>query len=423
MKIPAIRGKIGNTVYYTTNMTFQNIAKLVNRHNSEEIFKSGSLKDVLQRSLTDNVSKIRDYILMHEDRFFNAMVLAVYGGNPRWKGVRFEIEKEEYDDVGLLELDGEEKIFPIDGQHRLEGIKATLEKNEELFFETIPIILIGHQCTSEGIEKSRRIFSTLNRYAKPVRKGDIIALDEDDIVAICSREIVETHKLFSGNRIKVSNSKSIPVADKSSITTLMTLYDIVDKLFIYYYLKKYRIELKSAKLNDYKRSRPTDSEIQEFTKFVFDFWDSMINSFDALKDYVNDNSNEPAKPYRPENEGGHLFFRPVGLYPFVFAVCDILSHDMKKDYRTVISEYSSFLDCNVSSQTWSKILWDPITKKMIARNGTITQLLLRYMYSPELLSGKEISDMKSKYATLMGLDSLQQAEEKIKHVYKRVLHE
>lgn len=119
MIIPAIRGMIGNTVYYVANLKFSDVARLVNRLNSEEIFKSGSLKEALQRSLTDNVSKIRDYILNHEDRFFNAMVLAVYNGNPKWKEIRFDIEDETYYDMGLLELNGEELIFPIDGQHRL----------------------------------------------------------------------------------------------------------------------------------------------------------------------------------------------------------------------------------------------------------------------------------------------------------------
>ena len=77
-----------------------------------------------------------------------------------------------------MEFSGQEKIFPVDGQHRVEGIRAALLEKEDLGSETISVMLIGHQNTAEGREKSRRIFSTLNRYVKPVRLGDIIALDE-----------------------------------------------------------------------------------------------------------------------------------------------------------------------------------------------------------------------------------------------------
>ena len=73
--------------------------------------------------------------------------------------------------------------------------------------ETISVILIGHSTSDIGMKKSRRIFSTLNRYAKPVKLGDIIALDEDDIVAIATRDLLETHILFTGDRMKATNTK------------------------------------------------------------------------------------------------------------------------------------------------------------------------------------------------------------------------
>ena len=174
MIIPAIRGYIGTTVYYIANMTFKDVARLVNRRNSDELYKSRPLREALQRSLTDNYIKIKEYILNHKDHFFNAMVLAVYGGNPMWEEVRYEIGDTIYENVGLLKLDGEEQIFPIDGQHRLEGIKKALQESDKYANDTIPIILIGHECSPEGMAKSRRIFSILNRYAKPVRKGDIM---------------------------------------------------------------------------------------------------------------------------------------------------------------------------------------------------------------------------------------------------------
>ena len=186
MKIPAIKGKIGETIYYIANLTFQQINQLVKRVDSE-LHTSTSLREEIQRSLSDNYIKIKQYILNREDHFFNSLVLAVYDGQPIWTEIRYELEEEWYHNVGVLHFNGEEKIFPVDGQHRVEGIKAALKEKPEIGSETISVILIGHSNSTEGMEKSRRIFSTLNRYAKPVRLGDIIALDEDDVVAITTR--------------------------------------------------------------------------------------------------------------------------------------------------------------------------------------------------------------------------------------------
>lgn len=183
IKIPAIQGKIGLATYYTTNLTFKQISELVKKVDSE-LHTSNSLKEVLQRSLTENYLKIKNYIVEREDRFFNALVLAVYDGEPKWTEIRYEMDGERFFNVGLLELSGQEKIFPVDGQHRVEGIRAALLDCPDLITESIPVMIIGHSTTPQGMERSRRIFSTLNRYAKPVRLGDIIALDEDDAVAI-----------------------------------------------------------------------------------------------------------------------------------------------------------------------------------------------------------------------------------------------
>lgn len=409
MIIPAIRGYIGTTVYYIANLKFKEIAELVNRRNSDELYKSRPLKDALQRSLTDNYLKIKEYILSHPDHFFNAMVLAVYDGNPLWKEVRYDVDDVTYEHVGLLELNGQEQIFPIDGQHRLEGIKAALRENDTYANDTIPIILIGHECTPVGMTKSRRIFSILNRYAKPVRKGDIIALDEDDIVAIATRELLETYPLFTDNHIKVSNSKSIPLNDKTSFTTLMTLYDCHDELLKVFLYQTENKKLSSDKFNDYKRTRPTDTIIESYVGFLTDFWNAMIANFHELEGYIKNESEIPASTFRPNGEGGNLLFRPVGLYPLVLAVCRVLmcSFTSKED---VISRYSQIIDINVES--WETILWDNVASKMVMRNRTLLYYLLIEMYDSHLLSEKEKGKMIDRYALIFNI-TRKQAEEEI----------
>ena len=128
---------------------------------------------------------------------------------------------EDFYDLGVLELTGDEKIFPVDGQHRVEGIKEIVSKSPEYDDEQIPVIFIGHKTDAAGMQRSRRLFSTLNRYAKPVSMRDIIALDEDDVVAIASRELIDTHPLFSQGRILDSKNKAIPETNETAFTTIV----------------------------------------------------------------------------------------------------------------------------------------------------------------------------------------------------------
>lgn len=412
IKIPAIRGKIGNTVYYSTTLTFKQISTMV-RKVDDELHTANSLKEQIQRSLTDNFIKIKEYIVKRKDRFFDSLVLAVYDGEPMWTEVRFEIGDNPYPNVGLLEFTGQEKIFPVDGQHRVEGIRAALIENEELGDETISVMLIGHQNTPEGREKSRRIFSTLNRYVKPVRLGDIIALDEDDIVAIVTRELLETYPLFTGNRIKVSNSKSMPQSDKEAFTTLMTLYECHLSIYRTYICQKEQKNYSKTQINEKLKYRPSDEILDEFNQLLIDFWDSMRLTFEEIEDYINNNSDNPVEELRSTENGGNLFFRPIGLLPFVESVSRI-SLATNNSFDEVIAMYAN-VNRNVHSGLWDMILWNPLTKKMIMRNQQLVNYLLIKMIDFNILTDREKTAMISKYATIFNID-LYEANRRIESI-------
>ena len=94
MKMPAIRACIGDWVYYVATMTFQNVSTYVKKVD-DELHKSELLKDLLQRSITDNYKSIARYIETQQERFFNALVLAIYDGDPLWHEVRLEYDDGE----------------------------------------------------------------------------------------------------------------------------------------------------------------------------------------------------------------------------------------------------------------------------------------------------------------------------------------
>ncbi len=409
IKIPAIIGKIGNTIYYCTNLTFGQICDMV-KPVDQELHTATSLKDQLQRSLTNNYIKIKEYILDKNDHFFDSLVLAVYDGDPQFTEVRFEIDDEKYSNVGILEFNGEEKIFPVDGQHRVMGIKAAVAEKKELSKETISVMLIGHKNTKEGRERSRRIFSTLNRYVKPVRLGDIIALDEDDVVAIVTRDLLETFPLFQKDRIKAINNKAIPTSDKRAFTSLMTLYECHRTLYKSFLVHKNNKKYSNTQIADSLKSRPSDDIISEFEQYLVDFWNSMITTYNEIESYMNDNSITAAAELRSTETGGNLFFRPIGLLPFVQAISRLIEQ-RNLSIEDAVSSYAN-LNRQINTPLWNDILWNERTHRMIMRNQTLVFYMLVEMTDNTILTTKEKEKMVMKYATIFQISS-QEAKDRI----------
>lgn len=401
--IPAIRGVLGDIVYYTSSFTFNQITNLV-RPIDDELHTSTSLKDQLQRSLTENHKSITSYILTQKEHFFNSLVLAVYDGEPTWNEIEVAFKGEDYYNMGFLQLSGEEKIFPVDGQHRVEGIKAAIKERPELGTETISVILIGHKKSKEGMEKTRRIFSTLNRYAKPVTIGDIIALDEDDTVAIVTRNLLETFPLFIKDRIAPAKSSKALSNDSKSFTSLLTLYEtnrIVYRYYVTFSEKKNKLKTKRD-IEELLKFRPHQLEIESFETFLIDFWTLFCMKFSGMSEYLETEDGDAARQYRNRESGGLLYFRPVALPQLVTAI-------LETAFRTgcslddCMSRYSEKEMC-ISNDPWLHVLWDPSKHTMITSNSSLVCKLLMFMYDSTLFSTKEIDSLKESYAKVLNVD-------------------
>jgi DNA sulfur modification protein DndB len=400
MKIPAIRATMGIWVYYSATMKFGDICEHVRRIDNE-LHKSSALNDLLQRSLTTNYKKIASYLKQQEERFFNALVLAVYGGDPQWREVRLDYgNDEEYYDIGILELTGTEKIFPIDGQHRVEGIKEALKTKPQLRDERVPVIFIGHRTDDAGMQRARRLFSTLNRYAKPVSLRDIIALDEDDAVAIATRDLIETHKLAEGDKIVDSKTKAISESNSTAFTTIITFYECNKELLRLFIRDKTvkdaenRMIRGNAKFEQYVRYRPEQSELDEYVKFCREFWDSVCLAIDKIKEFV---SAKDGQANIRSKEGGCILFRPVALVPFVKAVTRIIASDAKRKLIDICRRMN-LLPLLLTDSCWDGILWDSKNHNMIMNNNRVVELLFVRMFNPRVLTEKENKELVTKFA-------------------------
>lgn len=360
--LPALRLRMGDWMYYVTFMSMRDIAERISV--AEEIHASKSLNELIQRQLTDRSKQIKDYLLSQPQRFFNTLVIGVYGGSPEW--YELAIRNEKHRDLeqlpegvlGVLVLDGSEKLFAIDGQHRVVGIREAVkesrkiedEESRKIEDDEVSAIFVAHRNDPEGLERTRRLFTTLNRYAKPVSKQEIIALDEDDVVAIVTRHLVEEHPLFQ-DKVSLVKGKNIPVSDKSSFTTIIALYDALD-----IFLKIDR------NWTNFKKSRPDDGKIKDFYEKSRYFWDLMIKYFEPLKEMSNSKAgSDVASKYR-HKDGGQLLFRPVGLLIVVRVVRHFIDSGLSLDSAV---QRIARVPMDLGGNPWAGLLWDATNQRMI----------------------------------------------------------
>lgn len=409
MKIPAIRGRMGDWDYYISTLTFQQVNDNISKID-DELHKSETLKELIQRSITNNYISIKKYILNQPELFFNSLVLAVYNDYPEWIEIEVKYDNLETYQIGLLDFPSQHKIFPVDGQHRVEGIKAALAEDPSLAEMKISAIFIGHKNDEFGLKRTRRLFSTLNRYAKPVTMDDIIALDEDDSIAIVTRNLLENHKLFFGKKITKSKNKAIPNDDKDSFTSIITLYECNKEILKYSrkLIKKNNPEPSRDKksLPEFLKFRPDEEFLNNFEKECIEFWDNLLLAFDYIDQFADSNVDNPALQYRNNNNGGNLLFRPVGLLPLVQAVLEINFRN-GKSIKSILKKISSF-DYTLNKKPWKQVLWNDFEGTMIMGNQALTKLIIMYKYDSNLLKPEEKKTLQNKYAAAINFEGSNQ---------------
>lgn len=390
MKLPAISGRIGDWIYYTTVMSFQDIADKVDP-SIGEIYQASCLDELLQRELTENYKSIKQYLLTDHERFFNAIILAIFNGDPQWLEVEFPDEEQDFTNVGFLEFDGNETIFPVDGQHRVKGIIEALNEDDSIANEKVPVVFVSHRQTPEGRRRTRKLFSTLNRRNKPVGMNENIALDEDDICAIITRELIQSFPLFMGNNIVNTKGKQIPVGNKSALTSLIALYQCVD-VIIQHKLSKEGI--KASKYKEFKLNRPSDDKTKELSEYVFDIMNDFSNSSEPITNYQSDISEFKAEQYRSKS-GGHILFRPIVITEY-FSAAAILVEKMDISYSDAFGRLN-VINTLLSERPWKGLVWDGV--KIINRTSkTIIRNIFLYKVDPMTLDNKSKEKLIDDYA-------------------------
>ena len=415
-RYPALRAHIGDWYYYVTTLPFREVAERVRP--ATDLVTSKDMSDWIQRSIVDSrASTIADYLIDRPQHFFPGIVVGIYLGEPTWYEISVEgnvaladprVDAYSQYNLGLLELDGTEQLYAIDGQHRVAGIRAALKKlaDEEdterlnqLANEDLSVLFVSADIERDGqLERVRRLFTTLNKEAKKVSEPEIVALDEDDPAAILTRwvatrydglrTVTPTLNENEHSLIQFGRQHEIRASNRRSVTTIVTLYRTIKSIF--------QPELQVIGRNN-KGNRPDEEVLEELYEEAVTIWELMSQHDRALNDVLGSDPNEErAAKYRTAT-GGHILFRPVGLQAFAGALGILRSRGVGNE-RAVKGLCQ--LPTEISQSPWVQVLWNPTLDSMITANKAVAEALFLHMVGYRPRSARY--DLGKRYSELLG---------------------
>lgn len=395
-KFPAIKGIIGDWVYYQTVIPFSVVSEIID--NNHSIREYGSLNDVLQRDLSKRSKKIKDYLLREDTRFFNSAIIGVFGDTPNWYRFDFapsaipnmSLSEDFLDSIGVLELTGREILFSIDGQHRIDGIKQAVESDKDnedkkFEFDELPVIIVAHNDDRLGKIRTRRLFSEINTKAVRVTGLDNLITNEDNPIDINARKLFAESTFFEKNKYIALNKTANIDAEASEFTTIINIKEINKILY--------------KNIYQHKEYRPSNEILENLFSITKTFWDEAINNIEQYKSIFIENLNS-VSDYR-NSSGGSMLFRPIGIKILAEAYSETDTED-----RSLFWSSINLIDSDLNGDYWKDILWDnakrniktkvspkflrEYTKYLLGREYDITYTIEEY----NKLKGIEIDEDK-----------------------------
>ncbi|MFY9158305.1 DGQHR domain-containing protein [Aquirufa ecclesiirivi] len=366
LNLPCLKGRIGDWFYYCSTMSFCEIAKRVKLPvEIDKKYKDPNLKlgEWIQRDIENGrIEPIANYLLHQNERFFNSIVLGIYDGEPSWQEFDIKISESTTDNqltekdlrhfsqtFGILRLSGNESIFAIDGQHRVMGIrKASIENSKKFQYDEVSVIFIAHKTDENGLKRTRKLFSTLNRYAKPVNKGEIIALSEDDNCAIITRMLIDENNYLK-NKIAINKNKSISQNNSIDFTSVIMLYDIVFKILTNNNIVGYGGLVKGRDKTSYTNKRLSDSEIKSDYKIIENLLDKLITQIPVFTNFFINNNT-----INREDKSSSLLFKVIGQNIFF----DVIKASINEDRIDQTISFFISHDFSLNNPIWNTIFWD-----------------------------------------------------------------
>ena len=406
--VPALKARMGDWQYYVTVMKLGKIARECRL--AEEIHANKDLDELIQRAIQDRVQKeMVPYLLNEPQRFYGALVVAVYGGDPEFSLVTVDehplIDDKERSSYGfgLLRFDGSQVYYALDGQHRLKSIQEAIALDPDLAKEEITVIILKHENTKDGLQRTRRLFSTLNRRAKPTTSGMNIAIDEDDSIAIVTRRLVKENDILKTLVLTSLGSKQISPskAHEPYITTLAAFYE-TNEIILGAYNGGLDIDQK------FKQFRPSNDDLDGYYSFLESIWLRLLEKCPGFKSVLNGKKKPGDIRKRFDSEGtpvledtgkpiagGNVFARPIGQ----FIIAEVLKSVgiQGKSIEDAIDTIMANISMDIDQAPWVNVVWNPITQRIIGSKSERTLITSLISHALGLKINLRVRELKQKY--------------------------
>lgn len=313
----ALKGKFGSTNYYVTSMRAQEISGIVRAANETDVWSNEGIDERLQREPNWNriQKQITPYLVNNKDRFFGSIIVLTHGSKIDFEALKDldnklpNIYQKQAERIGFLTIAGG-NIICLDGQHRLLAIQTAMgtstrpleikgKYSNEIPNDHLTVIFIEH----ESNEKTRSIFNTVNRYAKPTSRGDNIITSEDDGYAILARELLSKEGPFDVSSV---NWQSNTLTDRMTKFSTISVLHSTNKII----LDAYEISFSN-------QERPSDQILEESRQHLFSFWKKVLKGIDAYVAAMK----RPGEIPGMRKEGKYsLLFKPAAQISLVSAL-------------------------------------------------------------------------------------------------------
>lgn len=399
--LAALKGKFGSTEYFVLSMKAKELIEKTVIPSEIEDWPNLSLEEREQRDINyARVKKqIAPYLVRDEDRFFGAVILAAKNLDPKnfepindvaTKGMPM-LYKTQAHLMGFLTFQGNELLIPLDGQHRLKAIKFAIEGKDEkgntisgitpdlsLADEDLTAILVPYDS-----KKARKIFTKVNRYAKPTSTGQNLVTDDDDIVAVLSRMVANDISIIGPDLV---NYKTNTLNDKAGFfTTLATIADCNVVI------------LEASFPGKVIRTEPIADKGKErlYKEKVLKTWKFLVEKIDLFADALED-KEKTGDEKRREIRRDYLLGKPVVQFCLVKVFARLTMGEYNMDPEQVAAKLNS-VDWRKDAKVWDRLLMSG--GKFLVKNKNLAADVISYIVGEPLDEAKK-GELLKKYRDL-----------------------
>jgi DNA sulfur modification protein DndB len=413
--LPAIRGHIGSTTYYTVTMTSRELAAVACPANELSEWKQWTISERIQRDV--GVNRVRDelipYLLESRDRFFGSLIVIAYQTD------LFEFEPIDVagtkipgayhnasSRMGFLTIEGGTMVA-LDGQHRLVGLREIVNGKCQASPKKIAAIADDEICIVfikfESLEKTRRIFNKVNRHARPTTPHDNILTSEDDGYAIVTRWLLDEEPplglakpapplaLFDsqGEPLVEWNKTNLPQFTEK-LTTLSAVYQTVEVICDVHGLANFD--------EKHRVNRPSNDELRHAYTWSANWWHLVLDGLEPF-------NNATTHPYlipdmRQYREKWSLLFRPVAQVALFRGIGHCAAHRLSLHQAI---QRMNRINWRASAHVWQDIIIRA-NGRMVATQQAIRLAgrLIAYLVAADKMPLRFIDQLTTDYALARG---------------------